>query len=251
MKIKQNLPNAITCGNLFCGCIASVMAFKGDLLMSAVFVGLAALLDFFDGFLARLLGVSSPIGKDLDSLADMVTFGFIPGVTMFQLLNLAAVYQSLENKNVAFLELWAGYNQPTLMSYLGFIITIFSCIRLARFNNDSRQSDSFIGLPTPANTIFICSLPLVLYFYPAQMGLLQPWILLLIIGIMSYLLIAELPLFALKFKSFAWKKNQLRYAFLISSVILLIALQFLAIPLVILLYLLLSIVDNIFLKKEV
>jgi len=251
MKIKQNIPNAITCGNLMCGCIAAVLAFKGDLLTSAAFVGLAAVLDFFDGFVARLLYVSSPIGKDLDSLADMVTFGFIPGVFMFQLLNLSAVYQSLDNKSVTFMELWSGYNQVAPMAYFGFLVTVFSCIRLARFNNDTRQSDSFIGLPTPANTIFICSLPLVMRFYPGFMPLMHPVALIVIVVVMSLLLVAELPLFALKFKSFTWQKNQLRYGFLGSSVILLVVFHFLAIPLIIVLYLLLSIVDNIFSKKEV
>lgn len=169
MNIRKNIPNAITAGNLFCGCIALVFAFRGELFTSAVFVGLAALLDFLDGFAARLLKVSSPIGKDLDSLADMVTFGLVPGITVFHLFYFALIQsktqgityeiQQLSRENgIAFqFSSW-----ELLLPYLAFFITVFSAIRLAKFNNDERQTDSFIGLPTPANAILIMSIPVYL-----------------------------------------------------------------------------------------
>ena len=151
MKIKQYIPNTITCCNLLCGCLAIVKAFDGDLVMSAYLVGLAAIFDFFDGFAARLLRVVSPIGKDLDSLADMVTFGVVPGVMMYKLLGMGIENYNLGNNHI-----------PLSVSLIAFMITIFSAVRLAIFNNDTRQTSSFIGVPTPAVAIFICSIPLIL-----------------------------------------------------------------------------------------
>lgn len=252
--IKKHIPNTITLGNLFCGCLALVSAFEGDLVWTAYFVGMSLVLDFFDGFAARMLNVSSAIGKDLDSLADMVTFGVVPGVVMFQLIRNTVLVDSSFIDECG-LPHTHGDSIWNYVHYFGFIITIFSCIRLAKFNNDTRQSDSFIGLPTPANTMVICSLPLILHFQPELIfvGSLvnNAWFLCLFSFIMSLLLIAEIPLFALKFKSFSWSANKLIYGFLAVSVILMAGLQFLAIPLIILLYILLSIVNNIFLKKEV
>ena len=235
-KIRQNIPNAITCGNLLCGCLAIVKAFEGDLIWAAYLVGIAAVLDFFDGFMARLLHVSSPIGKDLDSLADMVTFGLVPGVVMFKLIQSSLSF----NEN--------SFNYMPSICYVAFIIPIFSAIRLAKFNNDSRQTDSFIGLPTPANAIFICSL---VFIFDAQYSnqdiplFYQPYTLLFISCILSFLLIAELPLFALKFKSFSWKGNEIRFVFLLLSLLLLITLQFIGIPLVIVLYILMSVINTL------
>lgn len=248
--IKKHIPNTITLGNLFCGCLALISAFEGDLVWAAYFVGMSLVLDFFDGFTARMLKVSSAIGKDLDSLADMVTFGVVPGIVMFKLLQ--------GNLNSAFV-IDSGWNTTMYplsgVSYFGLIITIFSGIRLAKFNNDTRQSDSFIGLPTPANTMVICSLPLILHFQPELIVITSLinniWFLCILSLIMSLLLVAEIPLFALKFKNFSWSSNKLVYLFLTVSVILMIALKFLAVPLIILLYILLSIVNNIFLKKKV
>jgi CDP-diacylglycerol---serine O-phosphatidyltransferase len=253
--IKKHIPNTITLGNLFCGCLALVQAFNGDLVWTAYFVGMSLVLDFFDGFTARLLKVSSPIGADLDSLADMVTFGVVPGVAMFQLLNSA--FLAILNGTAISPGFAANlqYTGIQTESYFAFIITIFSAIRLAKFNNDTRQSDSFIGLPTPANTMIICSLPLILKFQPeltfATALVNNPWFLILFSCLMSYLLVAEIPLFALKFKNFTWKTNKLVYGFLLISVVLMIALHFAAIPLIILLYILISIVNNIFLKNKV
>jgi CDP-diacylglycerol--serine O-phosphatidyltransferase len=261
--IRRNIPNVITCGNLLCGCLAIVKAFEGDLVWAAYLVGIAAVLDFFDGFAARMLKVSSSIGKDLDSLADMVTFGVVPGVVMFNLFRMSFWYESV----------WGTSHydiQP--ICYIAFLITVFSAVRLARFNNDTRQSDSFIGVPTPANAIFICSIPLILYYvsddYVMQLRSYQPFtfpnygqsiyadifhnraVLCGITLIMSVLLVAPLPLIALKFKHFKWKGNEIRFIFLIGAVVLLAALQLVGIPLVIVFYILISVINNILTKKK-
>jgi CDP-diacylglycerol--serine O-phosphatidyltransferase len=260
LNIRKHIPNTITLGNLFCGCLALISAFSGDLVWAAYFVGISLVLDFFDGFTARMLKVSSAIGKDLDSLADMVTFGVVPGMVMFQVLGLAHSKSILERVDITmesytYGKLWVDSNANSLIPYFGLIITIFSCIRLAKFNNDTRQSDSFIGLPTPANTMVICSIPLIMHFQPeltfVNMLFSNVWFLCVLSGAMSLLLIAEIPLFALKFKNFSWAANKPVYVFLILSIVLLFGLQFLAIPLIILLYILMSIVNNIFLKNKV
>lgn len=244
MNIKKNIPNAITCCNLFCGCMAIVQSFEGNLVLAAYLVGLAAIFDFLDGFIARLLNVSSPIGKDLDSLADMVTFGVVPGIVMFQLIKLAVIDYHAD---------YCGDDLPVYYSYLkysAFVIPIFSAIRLAKFNNDSRQSDSFIGLPTPANAILICSLPLVLEYGNFDFSL-NPYVFSIISFVLSILLISEIPLFALKFKDFKWRGNEIRYLFLALSLLLLVTLQFVGIPLVIILYIVMSVIGNFTSKKVV
>ena len=250
MDIKKHIPNAITAGNLFCGCIAIVTAFSGDLVLSAYWVGIAAILDFFDGFAARLLKVSGEMGKQLDSLADMVTFGVVPGVVMFCLI------AGIVNPQVLLVSSIQGSVYTHWEPYAGFIITIFSCVRLAKFNIDTRQTTSFIGVPTPANTLFICSIPLINHFTPYVAGFEMNTItgnlyfLFSLTFVMSYLLNAELPLFALKFKNFGWADNKIRYSFLIISVLLLILFQFIAIPFIIFLYIGLSVVNNIFNKQN-
>lgn len=238
MNVRKHIPNTITCGNLLCGCLGVVQAFEGNLVWAAYLVGIAAVLDFFDGFAARLLKVSSPIGKDLDSLADMVTFGFLPGIVMFVLLA-----TSVDVTEAMF------YPGTEYLKYIAFMIPVFSALRLAKFNNDTRQSDSFIGVPTPANAMLICSLPLMLEFNNFEF-ILDPILLSVLTVVMSLLLVAELPLFALKFKHFKWAGNEIRFVFLALSLILLIVLQFLGIALVILLYILLSLINNILLKKQ-
>ena len=236
MNLKRHIPNAFTCGNLICGCLAIIQVFEGQLSTAAYLVGMALIFDFFDGFMARLLRVPSSIGKDLDSLADMVTFGVVPGLVMYKLLS-GIVYPS--------------QMFPSCVPYFAFLIPLFSCVRLAKFNNDTRQSNSFIGLPTPSNAMVICSIPLISKFQGQPAILLNPYFLCLLSLIMSLLLVAEIPLFALKFKSFRWPDNKLRFTFLALSLILLATLQFVAIPLIILLYILVSIVNNIFSKKKV
>lgn len=241
MNLKKHIPNAITCGNLLCGCLAIVKCFEGNLVWAAYLVGIATVLDFFDGFAARLLKVSSAIGKDLDSLADMVTFGVVPGIIMFKLIGFAQIIALNFNPNTA--------NSIFSIQLFAFIIPVFSAIRLAKFNNDVRQAESFIGLPTPANAIFISSLPLIItsngqfsFNESHYLFLMQPYILCVLCFALSFLLVAPLPLFSLKFKHFKWKDNQLRFVFLALSVVLLISLQFIGIPLIIILYILLSLV---------
>ena len=236
MLIKKHIPNLITLLNLFCGCIAVVFISKDNFLMAFYFVCLGIFLDFFDGFFARLFKVSSPLGLQLDSLADMVTSGVVPGYVMFSLLQMS------QNPSSSYL----------IVPYLGFIITLGSCYRLANFNIDTRQTDSFIGLPTPANALFILSLPLVLKYSDSLAVfevLSNQWVLLAITLFSAYILNAEIPLFSLKIKDFTFKKNALQLVFLLLSVLLLIFLHYLGIPLVIILYVLLSVVNNKFLKK--
>jgi CDP-diacylglycerol--serine O-phosphatidyltransferase len=276
--IRRNIPNAITCGNLFCGCLAIVFALKGNLILSSYLVGLAAILDFFDGFAARLLKVSSRIGKDLDSLADMVTFGVVPGLMMYQLIKMSIGFTADVHINTlgGNLELMT-YHPASYHYYLpfaAFIIPIFSAIRLAKFNNDIRQSDQFIGLPTPANAIFISSLVLlnknfVYHVYDdfqfslsfKHVGgiqdvssffsnwLFHPGILIVIAVLFSFLLVAELPLFSLKFKQFGWVGNEIRYLFLMTCILFLLLFNYAGISLSILFYILLSFVWNILNKK--
>ena len=225
MNIKKHIPNALTCCNLLSGCVGVVAAFEGDLVLSTYMIWLAAIFDFFDGFAARLLKVSSPIGGELDSLADMLTFGFLPAAMVFELLQ--------QNE----LPLW--------IPYLAFVIAAFSALRLAKFNVDTRQTTSFIGLPTPANALFISSFPLILNHSELPLQFISsPWFLLVCSFLLSFLLVAELPLFALKFKNFSWQENKLKYVFLITSVVLIFLLKFVAIPLIIILYVLLSLFNS-------
>jgi CDP-diacylglycerol--serine O-phosphatidyltransferase len=186
----------------------------------------AAVLDFLDGFVARLLKQSSPIGKELDSLADVVTFGLLPSMIIFQFLE--RTYDSIDIGNL-------------LISFSAFILTVFSALRLAKFNIDTRQSDSFIGVPTPANAILVASLPFILRTYPEyESWIVSPRVLVSYTLIMSYLLVMEFPLLAFKFKTFGWKENQIKYIFLGLSVLLLFLLKFAAVPLIVGLYILLS-----------
>ncbi|SFQ57004.1 CDP-alcohol phosphatidyltransferase family protein [Hymenobacter arizonensis] len=227
--MKRHLPNAITCLNLLCGCLALNFIFDGRLELGAWFVAAAAVADFADGLVARALRVSSAIGKDLDSLADMVSFGVVPGAIMFKLLTADQ----------------GGLADSTLqwLPYAGFTVSIFSALRLAKFNNDTRQTTSFIGLPTPACTLVVASLPLILANDQFSLGgfILNPLVLLGLTVLLSGLLVAELPLFALKFKNLRWADNRRRFMFLLLAAGLLLALQAAAVPLVVLLYVLLSV----------
>ncbi|MCB2379406.1 CDP-alcohol phosphatidyltransferase family protein [Hymenobacter sp. BT635] len=223
--MKNHLPNAVTCLNLFAGCLALCNIFAGHLEIAAYLVGLAAAFDFADGLLARALHASSPIGKDLDSLADMVSFGVVPGAILFHLLQQSS-------------------GLPEWLPYAGFIVTVFSALRLAKFNNDTRQTNSFIGLPTPACTLVVASLPLILAHdtFSLSSVILNPWVLLGLTLLLSGLLVAEIPLFALKFKNLTWQDNSLRFIFLLLAVALLVVLQAAAIPLIVLLYVGLSVI---------
>lgn len=232
--MKKQIPNFLTCLNLFCGCIAVVMIFRNHLEWAAYLVFIAALFDLFDGMAARMLNVSSPMGKELDSLADVISFGLVPGAILFKLLQV----------NVGMV---SGSEMLSRgLQFFPFVVTAFSALRLAKFNLDTRQSDSFIGLPTPANTLLIVSLPLILG--NDQFGLsgiiLNPYFLLTLSLVQSYFLVAEIPLIALKFKNFTWKDNSYQFILIIASAILLVVLQFAALPLIIFLYVFLSLVKN-------
>lgn len=243
MQIKKHIPNLITLINLFCGCIAVVFAFDQNFEMAFLFVALGIFFDFFDGFFARLYNVSSPLGLQLDSLADMVTSGVAPGTIMFFMLTNAL---NVDNQNYEI----CNYN--FWICLLGFIITLGSCYRLANFNIDTRQTDSFIGLPTPANALFVLSLPLILKNTDSLLvlGMLtNVWFLLAITVFSAYILNAEIPLFALKIKNFSFQKYKLQIGFLLFSIVLIIFLRVTAIPLIIVSYVLLSVINNKISKK--
>ncbi|AWK02963.1 phosphatidylserine synthase [Flavobacterium crocinum] len=238
MNIKKHIPNLITLINLFCGCVAIVYVSQGDFLMAFYMVCLGIFFDFFDGFFARLFKVSSPLGLQLDSLADMVTSGVAPGYVMYSLF-----LKSANPHDVA---------GSVFIPFLGFIVTLGACYRLANFNIDTRQTDSFIGLPTPANALFVLSLPLVIEYSNSLMMfeiLTNFWVLLVITLCSAYIMNAEIPLFSLKIKKFSFKENALQIVFLTISVLMVILLQYIAIPLIIAFYVLLSVINNLFLKK--
>ncbi len=231
MFLTKHIPNFLTCCNLLCGCIGiiviapSTTAFQNELISSLKFASYliyaAAIFDFFDGFAARLLNVKSDIGKELDSLADMVTFGVLPGMMLFKIAVTVA-------------------DMNSYLPYLVLVVPVFSALRLAKFNIDIRQTESFIGLPTPANAIFISALPFIIESYPGWLWLQNPYTIAVLAVIMSLLLVAELPLFALKFKVFAWSENKVRYSFILMSLTLVALLGYLAIPAIIGLYLAIS-----------
>ena len=231
--MKRNLPNAVTCLNLLFGCLALSQIFAGDLETGAWFVAAAAVADFADGLLARALRVSSAIGKDLDSLADMVSFGVVPGAMLFMLLS----------QYVAFADYAGPISWWKWLPYVGFLVTIFSALRLAKFNNDTRQTTSFIGLPTPACTLVVASLPLILAYdrFGVKSVILNPLVLVGLTVLLSGLLVAELPLFALKFKNLRWADNRRRFLFALLAAGLLLALQATAVPLIVLAYVLFSV----------
>ena len=234
--MKRHIPNALTCINLLCGCIALTCIFRGNLVIGAYFVGIAAVADFFDGLVARALRVSSPIGKDLDSLADMVSFGVVPGAILYTLLYEAI---GLGPRHDDFVVPSLGLLTP----FLGFIVSIFSALRLAKFNNDTRQTTSFIGLPTPACTLVVASLPLILASdaFGLKDFILSPLVLIGLTVLLSGLLVAELPLFALKFKNLQWWGNRRRFIFVGLALGLVVWLKAAGVPLAVLLYVLLSV----------
>jgi CDP-diacylglycerol---serine O-phosphatidyltransferase len=235
ISLKSHLPNILTCFNLFSGCIAVVMFFRGHIQTGAYFIFAAAFFDLLDGMAARQVESNSAYGKELDSLADMVSFGFIPGFIMFKLLQSADLINYFPNLKVR-----------QVVQFLPFIVTIFSALRLAKFNLDTRQSKSFLGLPTPASTLFIISLPLILIQFPGKFDaiILNPWIILFTCGLMSFLLTSEIPLFSMKFSSLRFSENVFQYILVAIALILVPVLFYAAIPILIFLYILLSIIQN-------
>ncbi len=247
MDIKRLIPNFFTMLNLFCGCVALERVAYLDFEWGFYFVCLGIFFDFFDGFFARKFGVAGPLGVQLDSLADMVTSGVVPGFVMYQLLRM----KRIENDIDGFAQYTANDNNFNFV-FLGFIIALGACYRLAKFNIDTRQSDSFIGLPTPANSLFITSLPLVIAAYPSSVVadlLSNQWILLAITFLSAYAMNAEIPLFSLKIKEFSFEKYKLQLFFVFLCAVLFVLLQAAAVPLIILMYVLLSVMNNIVTKK--
>ena len=238
--MKSIIPNTLTSLNLACGCIAVLSFLNHFYYLGIILIFVSTIADFFDGFVARLLKVQSDMGKELDSLADMVSFGFVPGTIIY-----VALCKSYEING--FTEL---IDSKTYMPLAGFLITVFSGIRLAKFNIDTRQSTSFIGLPTPANTLFFLTIPLI-WLNPSlnedlwyEKIILNNTFLLSTTVIFSYLLIAELPLIALKFKGFNLKDNIFRYLLLVIGITSILLFNFLAIPVILVLYILLSIIET-------
>lgn len=231
MNIKKHIPNTITCLSLISGCIATVYAFDGNFFWAAIWIIIAAAFDFLDGFAARLLQAFSPIGKELDSLSDMVSFGVAPGMIVFTLLRMVS-------SNLPFGE----FN--TFLPYLAFVVPVFSALRLAKFNIDTRQATSFIGLPVPAHALFLASagysVQPVLQSNPTIFAIVT----LLVTWTTSFLLVSEIPMFSLKVKSLAWKGNELRYILVACAIVFILAFGFLGLAGTIILYIILSIFNK-------
>lgn len=288
-KVKKHIPNILTLGNLFCGILAIKIGFSDHYYLAGFFVVFGAMFDFFDGFSARLLKVQGEIGKQLDSLADMVTFGVAPGVIMYSFLKF--YFAEISTIDSSWIPSYASpIRYEVLIPMLAFIIPLLSAIRLAKFNIDSNQSDKFIGLPTPANALFFVFIPLIAIeidhgwrfieeiiiwdlssgpFYPTNFDLISgaisnstsqvffsfKYVFVGLIVVFSLLLNAPIEMIALKFKTFGWKGNEIRFVFLgfclvVILLSLLISSVFVSIPIIILLYIVLSIVNNLFKKNK-
>lgn len=233
--IVRNIPNSITCCNLISGCIATYNAFLGDIRMALLWIIVGAVFDFFDGMSARLLKVSSPIGKELDSLADDITFGFAPSAIIFYELSIMEYPSEL-------------LMLKPYLPFFAFVMAAYSALRLAKFNLDERQSLGFIGLPTPANALFWGALFVGAQNFMESTAYMLP-VVLLMICVSCWLLIAEVPMFALKFKQWGWKGNEVKYIFLISCLPLLMIFGITAFSVIIAWYVVLSVVVNLRNKK--
>ena len=250
MNPVRHLPNFITSLNLFCGCLAILsLTYASDPLTAAFLVIAAAIFDFLDGFVARLLKVTSSIGAELDSLADMVTFGVVPGLILLHYLA-DSIPHTISGLN-------SFFDHPLLL--IPLLIPVFSALRLAKFNVDTRQSESFRGLPTPASALWVIAIPLMIEYSPiglrgdigtVQQVIVDQWFIIASSIVLSGLMVSDIPLMAMKFKSFGWKGNQVKYAFLIISVLLLIILQPIAIPIILSLYVFISTLNNLFSKQN-
>lgn len=238
MNFKKSIPNILTLLNLLSGTIAAIFAVQGELVLAAYLVFLGIFFDFFDGFAARLLNVQGELGKQLDSLADVVTSGVVPGIVLYQLLKTKNTLEILNTEIIS----WES-QKIEFLPFVGLLFTLAAAYRLAKFNIDERQTSSFIGLPTPAASLVVLSLPLILEFTSFEFAatiIENKWFIVLLTLVLSFLMNAEIPLFSLKFKNFTWKDNQLKFVFLMCTMLLVIVFQFVAIPLVILLYIFLS-----------
>jgi len=241
MFIKRQIPNLLTIGNLLCGTIAIMFVLSGDIKTAAVLIVIAAILDFFDGFVARLLNVQGPLGKELDSLADVVSFGVVPAYIVYQM-------------QMGIVSEWSEGILKQYLPYTGLLLAAFAAYRLAKFNIDERQSYGFLGLPTPAMALFFISLGTVESLtngeLPQFMSLIvtSPWVMLALTSLFSLLMISELPLIAMKFKGFQIKGNEFRYTLIIGFILLPLILGWVALPFFIIWYLLISLVANIISK---
>lgn len=228
MSLQRHIPNLLTIGNLLSGCLGLISIFGNYPVEPAYFIWAACVFDFFDGFAARLLKVSSPIGKELDSLADMVSFGVLPAMAMYHWID--------------------SSGGASWLAYVSQMIAVFSALRLAKFNVDTRQSETFIGVPTPANALFLTAL----VFLPDSIKsiVFTAPMLTVITVIFSLLLVAPFELFALKFKDFFWRNNKLRFTFLALSVFLLVLFNAGALPFIILSYVLISLLGQILASEK-
>jgi CDP-diacylglycerol--serine O-phosphatidyltransferase len=226
----KQVPNIITCLNLFAGCLSCIMTLEYNNYFGAfLFIILAAVFDFLDGFSARLLKAFSPIGGQLDSLADVVSFGLAPGFVIFSFLNTVSA---------------GTFFETTLLPYSAFLIPVFSALRLAKFNIDTRQKDSFLGLPVPANALFWVSLIPAIIPFAKGYEIAFCFIILFLILVFCLLMVSELPMFSLKFKNYSWEKNQWAYLLIGASILLIICFHFLGVSLAIICYILLSILKT-------
>ncbi|WP_321519960.1 CDP-diacylglycerol--serine O-phosphatidyltransferase [uncultured Bacteroides sp.] len=232
-SITRHIPNSVTCLNLFSGCIATVMAFESEYELAMLFIVLSAVFDFFDGMLARTLHAYSKIGKELDSLADDVSFGVAPSVLVFSLFK--------EVQYPLFLQSVEAY-----IPFLAFAISVFSALRLAKFNVDERQTTSFIGLPVPANALFWGSLVVGAHSFLISDSF-NAIYLFILVAIFSYLLVSEIPMFSLKFKNLSWKDNKVSFIFLLVCIPLLAFLKVTGFAAIIVWYILLSVITR---KKD-
>ena len=231
--IMKHLPNIITLSNLFCGCVALICLFSQQYYIALLWILLGGIADYCDGLVARALGVHSDLGKELDSLADMVTFGVVPGTILYILLaNEADIHQTIDH--------------PVVAALPGFLVTLFSCLRLAMFNLDDSQHSDFRGMPTPGSTLLIAGLLLLaLSEYSAlRQFVTHPAFLYPYIVLHSWLLVSPIRMFSLKMKSFQWHGNEIRYIFLLIAIILVLLLQLESLAFVMVAYVVLSLGRN-------
>lgn len=232
MSIVKHIPNTITCCNLLSGCVSILLLCQNHVLGASLMIFIAAVFDFFDGFAARLLNAKSPIGGELDSLSDVVSFGVAPSFIIAMLLSKTGISWLVANVNI--------------FPMLAFILAAFAAVRLAKFNIDTRQSSSFIGLPVPAVGLFIASLPLMLAQISTDSALynfvVNPYFLLAAVAIFSWLMISEVPFFSFKIKNLKFKENILRYFVVIFAIVAVIILKLVALPFVFLFYIVLSVI---------
>ncbi|MEE9349565.1 MAG: CDP-alcohol phosphatidyltransferase family protein [Flavobacteriaceae bacterium] len=252
--MKKHIPNFITLLNLLSGLIAVILALKGELTLASLFILLGILFDFFDGFAARLLNVSGELGKQLDSLADLVTSGVAPAMIMYKLLSQSQSHTNWYQDFSCTIGSWASEHNNTIyfFPFIGMLLAIAAAYRLANFNIDERQTSSFIGLPTPAMSLFIAAIPLILMYSNnvlAKNVFLNKYVLIGITIILSLLMNANISLFSLKFKNYSFKDNAFVYLFLIASLLLLLIFKFVAIPIIITIYVVFSLVQNNFKKQ--